>query len=711
MERNYDFRQRLRAVHKPNRRNDAVYKKISGVVIDDAWQIVYPDGAENVVRNAALDLQEYFEISMGCYVKAVPVSRSVDGKMIRLCYGLDAAPSSYRLICDGENITIIGSDSRGIAQGCYYLEDKMNLNEGPVLAPCDETKSPLYLPRMVHSGYGLDSYPEEYLRTIAHYGLDAILVFVRDVNITAHGYLDFNDAIRRAADWGIDVYAYSYYHNELHPDDDGAWEHYDSMYGKLFEECPGLKGIIFVGESCEFPSKDPHVLHTTRYLNNNIPSVGDKSYPGWYPCYDYPKWVSMVRDVIREKDPKADIVFWTYNWSRAPEDARLELIRNLPKDISLQATFEIGDIIQISDTIVNRPADYTLSFVGPSPYFVSEAQEAAACGLTMYTMSNTGGATWDVGVVPYLPAPYRWKQRWDNLKYAHDHWNLRGLMECHHYGFYPSFVAELHKAHCWSPVADYDTLVRQIAVRDFGEENADKVLSAWMLFSDAMDNYACSSADQYGPCRIGPSYPLLMVNIENIPTVSYAHFGGNRICIPMYQHSLENTDQLLYDIERFEKMLEQYRQGADILEEILPTVEESKRSDAKRMLCLARFIQYTIVTTLNTKKWHILKGRLGVKIISSGTYRMPDAVYFDEEVFRALPIAERDAIIHEMVAIAEDELENARRTIPLVTFDSRLGYEPSMEYMCDPAHLQWKINVTKKALEQELLPLLSDSRK
>jgi len=205
MERNYDFRQRLRAVHKPGRINDAVYKKISGVVIDDTWQIVYPDGAENVVHNAALDLQEYFEISMGCYVKAVPVSRSADGKKIRLCYGLEADPSSYRLICDGENITIIGSDGRGIAQGCYYLEDKMNLNEGPVLADCDETKSPLYLPRMVHSGYGLDNYPEEYLRTIAHYGMDAIIIFVRDVNITAHGYLDFNDTIRRAADWGIDV--------------------------------------------------------------------------------------------------------------------------------------------------------------------------------------------------------------------------------------------------------------------------------------------------------------------------------------------------------------------------------------------------------------------------------------------------------------------------------------------------------------------------
>ena len=30
-------------------------------------------------------------------------------------------------------------------------------------------------------------------------------------------------------------------------------------------------------------------------------------------------------------------------------------------------------------------------------------------------------------------------------------------------------------------------------------------------------------------------------------------------------------------------------------------------------------------------------------------------------------------------------------TIPVVDSDSRLGWEPSMEYMCDPWHLEWKV--------------------
>ena len=201
MEKNYDFRERLRQVHKKDRKNDAIWQKIAGTAVDDSWQILFPDDAGAVVRNAVRDLQEYFEISMGVYVKAVPFSRRKAGKAIALSFGLEADPSSYRLVCDGETISIQGSDERGIAQGIYYLEDRMNLNEGPVLEKCDVQKSPLYSPRMTHSGYGLDMYPEEYLRHLAHNGMDAILVFVKDMDTTAHGYMDFNDMIRRAADW------------------------------------------------------------------------------------------------------------------------------------------------------------------------------------------------------------------------------------------------------------------------------------------------------------------------------------------------------------------------------------------------------------------------------------------------------------------------------------------------------------------------------
>ena len=55
-----------------------------------------------------------------------------------------------------------------------------------------------------------------------------------------------------------------------------------------------------------------------------------------------------------------------------------------------------------------------------------------------------------------------------------------------------------------------------------------------------------------------------------------------------------------------------------------------------------------------------------------------------------------------MTEIAKIEIENAQKTIPLVDFDSRLGYEPSMEYMCDREHLEWKINVVTRIINEEI---------
>jgi len=715
MERNYDFRKRLSQVHKPNRRNDDVYKRINGTVVDDYWEIVYPDDADRVMKNAALDLREYFEVSMGVYLKAVPASKAdcCCSKIIlennisdNVC--LYSKKSSYRLIVEQDRIIINGTDPRGTAQGVYYLEDQMNLNEGPVIQLQDISRRPMYSPRMIHSGYGLDMFPDEHLRTIAHNGMDAILVFTKDVNITPHGYLDFNDLIYRAEGYGIDVYIYSYYKNDKHPDDEGARESYDATYGRLFKECPGLKGIVFVGESMEFPSKDEHTTGIPRHLRKDK-TPQPKPSPGWYPCYDYPQWISLIRDIIRDKKPDADIVFWTYNWGYVNEEARLKLIRELPTDISLLATYEMFEQFDISETVKERCVDYTLFFEGPGKYFASEAEEAHKRGIRLYTMSNTGGLTWDIGVIPYEPAPYQWQRRYNGMTKAHTDWGLCGLMESHHFGFFPSFISELHNGQSWEPLVDFDAHIRAIATRDFGRDNADKVLEAWKCFSDGIRKYVSTDEDQYGPFRIGSAFPLLMQKNVNIPTVSYAMFGGNRICNPMYRYNIVNPDKINYEIASLTQMRDLYRKGADILESVLDGVSEAKLPDAKRMYGLARFIEHAVSTTINVKNWHILKTKLGITINEASIWQGGHALEEEESASeKELTASQKDEIIIEMLKIASSEIKNTEEVIPLTDYDSRLGFEPSMEYICDSDHLRWKIDVTKQACENELIPMLSD---
>ena len=55
-----------------------------------------------------------------------------------------------------------------------------------------------------------------------------------------------------------------------------------------------------------------------------------------------------------------------------------------------------------------------------------------------------------------------------------------------------------------------------------------------------------------------------------------------------------------------------------------------------------------------------------------------------------------------MLAVGQAEVENAEQTIPLVEADSRLGWEPSMEYICDKAHLEWKLRQVRQVLQMEL---------
>ena len=63
---------------------------------------------------------------------------------------------------------------------------------------------------------------------------------------------------------------------------------------------------------------------------------------------------------------------------------------------------------------------------------------------------------------------------------------------------------------------------------------------------------------------------------------------------------------------------------------------------------------------------------------------------------------EAKELLDKIEKLLLNEKANVEATIPLVQFDSRLGWEPSMEYIADPEHLRWKIAQVKYACETEL---------
>lgn len=696
---NYQFRQRYSVVHQPDRRDASKHPTDRQVAVTQSWSIVLPADADAVMQNAARDLEDYFCTSMNVCVPLVQEGKGTAGEK-RIVYGIDSTlpADSYRFAVTETTVSLLGSNSRMAAQAGYYAEDLMNLCEAPFLNIQDEVRTSLFPTRMVHSGYGLDMFPTEHLVNLAHAGMSAILIFVNDIDVTPHGYQDFNDICYRANQYGLDVYAYSYLANRKHPEDDDAEEFYENLYGRLFDRCPYFKGLIFVGESCEFPSKDPHTCGVRRlddFKDGNMqhPLM---SYPGFYPCYDYPMWLELIQKIVYKRRPDADIVFWSYNWGGVSGEERKALVDKLPKGITLQATYEMHSKIE-RDGIENYTTDYTLFSPGPGYYFTSEGEYAKENGLRFYSMTNTGGLTWDIGVVPYLPAPYQWMKRYAGMREAHEKYGLCGTMESHHYGCAPSFITELAKWSFYAPFVDMEETLRRIVARDFGAELVDTVCEAYRCFSEGIHYLISTNPDQYGGNRIGPAYPFVLFDNQDVvlPSPPYAHFGGNDICFPLYDQDNLGNDlgiglnvddpdpkavaKFNYEIDSFRKTVACYDKGCDLLSSVIERVPAKKRENAARILALATFIRNTVCTSVNYKEFYKRKCRL---LKTHG--------------------AERNQLVEELLQLCRAEEQNAVDTIPLVEFDSRLGYEPSMEYKCDRACIEWKLALLRDVIETEL---------
>lgn len=696
MQKNYDFRQELMQWHRPHLR--CPYTPGEDEIALDNCTIRVSEDAGEVLLTAAQDFQDYLFTSMD--VSAALSRHTAAGVTITVgtfaqlgrSWEREAVAASYEITVADEGITVCGYDERGCAQGLYQLEDRMNSIRAPYLKKGTQHYAPAFSPRMVHSGYGQEMYPDPHLSAIAHAGMDAILLFVKDVDLTQVGYLDFNNTIRRANKYGLDVYAYSKIESKVHPDDPEALAHYNSTYGKLFENCPGFKGLVLVGESVEFPSKDPRVS-PLKYYNNMVDGIPTgKPTAGWFPCMDYPQWLQMLQKVIYPHKPDADIVLWSYNWGKCEEALRLALIDNLPAGISLMATFEMSNTRQM-DGYKCRAADYTISFPEAGPYFISEAKRAKERGIRLYTQANSAGLTWDYGVIPYDPFPLHWVRRYKSMLDAREKWGLCGVMESHHYGYWPSFISAIEKR--MFTLGNQENALEAVAAELYGPEHAAEAMEAWELLSLAHDHYPCTNEDQYGPFRIGPAYPFVLESDARIPTVPHAIHGGNTITYVDYAYA-PNTKykpaavghlrigfrQLriggeMRDIEKMRSYLQQAREKLEGLAEKLSGI---RKDDCLRLCNMIAFMENTALTAIHAKRWAINRWKF---------YSLTQK----EEI---------EKWVQEMEAIGEAEIRNAEATILLVQKDSRLGWEPSMEYIGDERHLRWKIKQLRYVIDSEL---------
>ena len=687
-EKNYDFRKRHWEYHKPGRRDPARKAKKNEILITEEWKIGCAGGKDSIALIAVKDFQDYLFTSMGL---SLTLTDAPGEKVI----WVEVNPTVKKgfVIKVGKNsVKVTAAEDKMTFRGTIHLEDIMNLEGAPVLELGKLVRKPLYESRIVHSGTGLDYYPDEELVGLLHAGYDCIDLFLEGIDRNHIGYCDFNDIITRAARYGISSVFHNYIRTYVHPDDPGAQEVFDSVYGEICRRYPGISCIGLCGECLEFPSRDPRTTGKP-YSQSVVDGIPDtRPSPGWFPCRDYPAYIQCIERAVHKCNPNIMVSFSTYNWGYAPLALRKSFLQNAPKHVLLSVCFEIFSQRKLEG--LHTPVmDYTISADEPGYYFTSECAEAHKHGIPITGNVNTAGIAWDFGCVPLVPAPQKILKRDLNLREAWKKWDVRRHYCTHHYGWWNSVAADLGKWTGWEGFEpDYDELLKKIAVRDYGKKAAPHILKAWKLFSEGMSHYVASNEDQYGPWRVGAAYPFIFQpNISRtmtskeikFPTAPHAHFGWK--IVKTFYTPYENAEQtpgfLRYpaELRSLEKMLGFWNRALAEAGKAVECADPGKKDEARRFEALGHFIRNSIVTVMNIKKWWQLN------------MAMQNCATAEEAL----------AYLDKIEALAYEEIENAKDTIPVVEFDSRLGWEPSMEYVCDKWHLEWKIRqVTQGALRE-----------
>jgi hypothetical protein len=124
------------------------------------------------------------------------------------------------------------------------------------------------------------------------------------------------------------------------------------------------------------------------------------------------------------------------------------------------------------------------------------------------------------------------------------------------------------------------------------------------------------------------------------------------------------------DIKELGILITLWEKGLDNLQEVINNSKNPRKlENCERLFGLGKYMLNTIKTVVNIKKWYLTTMEL-----------------------KMCPNAQKAAILlDDLVEIEAHERNNVLDTIYYVERDSRLGWEPSMEYVCDKWHLEWKL--------------------
>ena len=270
-----------------------------------------------------------------------------------------------------------------------------------------------------------------------------------------------------------------------------------------------------------------------------------------------------------------------------------------------------------------RLGDYSVSQVGPSEKsraIWKKAREYQHPVVAKVQLNNS----WELAAVPWIPVPYLVHEHLENLKRE----GISGLMLSWTHGGYPGGNLELLRA---TP--------EEIASARFSPRNAEKVCRVWRQFSEAFRNFPfCKDIMYTGPVNRGPGNRFYPEPVGLHATMLFFPYDDLKTWRGFYPEEVFS--------HQFVLLLEQWKQGMDILAEISPETDAEK-NELEELKLLA-----------------------GTALCHFGS------AFRQIGFIRARERKDRES----MAQLIDEEISAVKELLSFVCRDSRIGFEASNHY-------------------------------
>lgn len=664
-------------------------------------------------------------------------------------FSLDASLCRSGFLADigSERIHIRGRTERDLTDAMHYLERGMADQGGPWLPPGLMEKFPSLVTRFTEGVFvpghqtveNPGDFSPEYLGLMRHFGANALKmnVSLNDLwfseTLSELNTPDLDRSLvhlRRHADHlmahGMDLFlilnakalpsTHAVFLN--HPEILGAREEifleelsgadrcvlcashpltlkaYGEAVENLFRRVPELAGgIMLVGgegfHHCFMRPANPDKSGT------NCPRCRGRD-----PHSHVAKLASTIATAVKRAGSEKRLIAWPYGafiWSKDdPTESRW--IGELEGGAEVQSNFDCGD----ADPTTGAGAvlfDYNIKIPGPSSCFAAQAELCRNRNIPILAKTETN-TTPDTFFLPCLPVYFRWHARFQAIREA----GCAGFMgQWRFYGMNGSISEELQYHSVWNPERGAEELLRTVARRDFGltDAAADRLVDAWRTLSKAWDSFPYSAmtagereAYMRGPWYLGPAHPLIFNSqssyelgpkfflrrgdlAEMLKDEKLARLPGKPryvcdllLCLPFgvesyLRHACDCRDQ--------------WDRGLAEMEDILAGQNGALRRSQELNIC--RAISIHLHSLVNTVRFLERRDSLGSRPMSSQEF---------------------ESCLRDLDGILGCEIENARRALPILQSDPRIGFGFTYGEVYDSVMVEQKIRQCEFVRNKEL---------